>query len=198
VDDNPFTPEPNDGWNNVTSKAAIAEQISRGRRIYFLSASEININSDLMDAGYQYLSTAFPNIPANVNFTNIGLKYSPQYKDYIAGTKAAIISSHVGDAAANASAMVRFRNEIPSLKSAYMLFRKDENPRLEEDIFKSIVKGINGIYFWDPADTGIGTDHYTGEYGDIIARVGGYLAQIKPGLVAPNRDYKPDYMIALD
>ncbi|KKU59925.1 MAG: hypothetical protein UX82_C0021G0005, partial [Microgenomates group bacterium GW2011_GWE1_47_12] len=74
-----------------------------------------------------------------------------------------------------------------------MLFRKDENPQLEEDIFKSIVAGINGVRFWE-LDSEI--PHYGGTWGDTIARVGGYLAEIQPGLVAPNRQYKPGYLLS--
>ena len=180
-------------WNNHDTKATILDVASRPNRLFFFASEENTITDDRIFQGYDYLSQTFPKIPSHINFTNMATKYSSQYSDYIRRTKAAVISSHVGDAAANTAIMVRFRDEIPSLKSAFMLFRKDENPQLEKDIFKSIVKGINGIQFWEMYGSGA---HYVGEWGETIARVGGYLKEIMPGLVAPNRQYKTDYLIA--
>ncbi len=185
-------------WDNAEAKAKIRDNIQFSRHLFFY-ASEENIMSSggpVID-GYDYLSSTFPNVPAHINFTNMATKYSPNMIDFLTRTKAAVISSHVGDAGDNTATMVRLRDEIPSLKSAYMLFRINENQRLEEDIFESIVKGINGIFFWEmqspdpfaPSDTYVGAN-----WGDVIARVGGYLAEIKPGLVAPNRDYQQGYM----
>ena len=182
-----------DDWNNPDAKATILDVASRPNRLFFFASEENTITRDTVFEGYDYLSSTFPNIPAHINFTGIGQNLHPDLDDFLTRTKASVISSHVGDAAANSARMSQLRDDLPSLKSAFMLFRKDENPQLEKDIFQSIVKGINGIQFWEMYGSGA---HYVGAWGETIARVGGYLAEIKPGLVAPNRQYKTDHLIA--
>ena len=182
-----------DDWNNPDAKATILDVASRPNRLFFFASEENSINNNKVFEGYDYLSSTFPNVPAHINFTGIGTRYSPNLVDFITRTKAAVISSHQGDHQANAQVMVRLRNEIPTLKTTHIVIRADEVNKMEKDIFESIVAGINGIMFWEIYGSGA---HYVGDWGETIARVGGYLAEIKPGLVAPNRQYKTDYLIA--
>jgi len=188
-----------DLWDTPEAKANVRDEVALSQSLFFNGSSENVVGHELILPGYDYLSSTFPNVPANINFAGMDTTYfNPGLKDYVTRTKAAILSSHVGNAQAMSANMAKLRDELPSLKSVYMLFRKDENPKLEEDIFLSIVNGVNGIFFWElsqpiPAES----DTYSGNnWGEVIARVGGYLAEIQPGLVAPNRQYKPGYLLS--
>lgn len=207
--DNPWTPTANDGWDNPEAKAQVRDINARPTRLYFWASEEnvLSANSMLFD-GYDYLHNDFPNDPAHINFTNIADQYARQrtnLTDFLARTKAALLTSHVGDHKANTQAMVKLRDEIPTLKAVHITirgwgeyggngtdpnvgFREDE---MELDIFQSIVAGINGVAFWELDST---PDRYAGKYGEVIARVGTYIHTIKPGIVAPNRIYKDAYM----
>jgi len=209
--DNPGTPEPNDGWWNPTSKAEIHDQMSRPNRFLFYAAEEASIARDNLFMGYDYLKETYPNVPAHLNFVNISLNpFHTNLVNFITRTKAAVISSHRNDNTTNAAqtrTLVQLREEIPTVKSTYLLIRgwgeyggggTDPNigfdeAQMEFDVFNSIVLGINGIRFWEFDAT---TPHYGGKYGEVIARVGGYLEEITPGLVAPNRIYKADHIIS--
>ena len=186
-------------YNTPEAKDRVRTYIDRSRSLFFYASEENVVGHELILPGYDYLSSTFPTVPAHINFTGMDTRYFiPGLKDYVTRTKAAILSSHVGNAQAMSANMAKLRDELPSLKSVYMLFRKDENPQLEEDIFLSIVNGVNGIFFWElsqpnPAES----DTYSGNnWGEVIARVGGYLAEIQPGLVAPNREYKTGYLLS--
>lgn len=181
-------------FDEPTEKQAIRDQINHPNRIMFYASEENVVGHELVLTGYDYLSNTFPTIPTHINFTHMDTRPPTQpIKDYLTRTKATVISSHVGDAYLATKNMSLLRDELPSLKSVYMLFRMDENPKLEEDIFRAIVAGANGIRFWEP-DTQV--PHYGGTWGETIATVGSYLAEIKPGLVAPNRTYTPNYMVS--
>ncbi len=208
--DNPWTPQANDGWDNAEAKAQVREINKRPTRLYFWASEENVLSADsMLFDGYDYLHNDFPNDPAHINFTNIADQYARQrtnLTDFIARTKAALLTSHVGNHKANTQAMVKLRDEIPSLKAVHITIRgwgeyggngPDPNvgfneSKMELDVFQSIVAGINGVAFWELDST---PDHYAGKYGEVIARVGTYIHTIKPGIVAPNRIYKDSYMV---
>jgi len=200
-------------WNNPTAKAYIKDQISRPRRIMFYGAEEASIARENLFLGYDYLKQTYPNVPIHLNFINISLiPYHTNLVNFITRTKASVISSHRNDNTthtAQTKTLVQLREEIPTVKSAYLLIRgwteyggggKDpdigfKEDQMEFDVFNSIALGINGIMFWElPSNTP--HPYYGGKYGEVIARIGGYLEEIAPGLVAPNRIYKTDHIVS--
>lgn len=189
-----------DTWDSAADKQKIRDEISLSRMLFFAACDECAVGQI---EGFTWLYQNYPNVPAHTNILGIGVSYlSTQLKDYLNSAKVAVISSRPagGGVEAITHGMVSLRNELPHLKSAYILFSKmeDLNPKLEGNIFKAIVGGINGVEFWEPEQPWIATsDTFVGSnWGEVIARVGGYIKEITPGLVAPNRQYKTGYMMS--